>query len=224
LPRTSRLRGLEKPAPTSDRQRSAESERGTLQIQNVVASVIFSERIDLEKIAAAFRDVERRDNFPGLVLKLSNPKTTILLFKSGKMILTGLKSRENAAIAVTRILKNFSKIGIDIKSEPIIEIQNIVASGDLGKQVDLDEASIVLERTIYEPEVFPGLIVRALDPKACFLVFSSGKIVCTGLRTEKDLVVAVKKMACELKDKNLLLDRTAPKHLVPKQKIAKATE
>jgi transcription initiation factor TFIID TATA-box-binding protein len=216
------VRGLEKPAPTS-RQGSAESEKGTLRIQNVVASVVFSERIDLEKIAAAFRDVERRDNFPGLVLKLTNPKTTILLFKSGKMILTGLKSRENAAIAVERIIKNLAKIGIEITSEPSIEIQNIVASGDLGKQVDLDEASIVLERTIYEPEVFPGLIVRAIDPKACFLVFSSGKIVCTGLRTEKDLFIAVKKMATELKDLNLLLDKTATKHDMQRQKTAKAT-
>lgn len=186
----------------------AGGDKGSLVIQNIVASVAWDGEVDLDAISAAFRDVEAKDNFPGLVLRLTNPKATILLFKSGRLVLTGVKHRQDVAVAVDKVFKRLQGIGIPVPANPEVVIQNVVASGDLGKRVDLDAASMVLERAIYEPEVFPGLIYRtaAPDPKACFLIFSSGKIVCTGMKQEADLIPAVKKMAASLKNNGLLID------------------
>lgn len=191
---------------TSKEPNVGSSEKGKLQIQNVVASVSFDEEIDLEKVSAAFRDVESKDNFPGLVLRLKKPKATILLFKSGKMVLTGLKRREDAPVVVQKIFKRLADIDIKVETQPNISIQNIVASGDLGKMIDLDSAATCLNNAIYEPEVFPGLILRREDPKACFLIFSSGKIVCTGMKEKKDIIMVVKELATTLKKMDLLID------------------
>jgi transcription initiation factor TFIID TATA-box-binding protein len=76
-----------------------------------------------------------------------------------------------------------------------IKIENIVASTSLGIRVPLEEMVKHLEGTEYEPEQFPGLVYRIKDPKAAMLVFSSGKIVCTGARSITDVRKAVEKVA-----------------------------
>jgi len=75
-----------------------------------------------------------------------------------------------------------------------MEIQNIVASGDLHTHIDLNMAAIVMEYAMYEPEVFPGLIYRLQDPKTVFLIFSTGKIVCTGAKNKEIVKEAVRKL------------------------------
>ena len=94
--------------------------------------------------------------------------------------------------------------GIHIKSEPEIKIQNVVASGDLGSEINLDMASILMERAIYEPEVFPGMIYRMNKPKAAYLIFSSGKIVIAGAKTEEIIKEGVEKLKSQLEELDLL--------------------
>jgi len=76
-------------------------------------------------------------------------------------------------------------------ANPEITIQNIVASGDLHTNIDLNMAAIVMEYAMYEPEVFPGLIYRLQEPKTVFLIFSTGKIVCTGAKNKEIVKEAV---------------------------------
>lgn len=79
----------------------------TVQIQNVVASASFEQKIDLLTIASTFRNIEYRPNvFPELVFRLKRPKTTILIFKTGKMVCTGAKSEKEAIRAVRKVLEN----------------------------------------------------------------------------------------------------------------------
>lgn len=61
-----------------------------------------------------------------------------------------------------------------------IEIQNVVASTEIGIELDLQRLSLDWEGTDYDPDNFPGLVYRTSDPKSACLVFRSGKIVCTG--------------------------------------------
>ncbi len=61
-------------------------------------------------------------------------------------------------------------------------------------------AAVVMEYAMYEPEVFPGLIYRMQDPKTVFLIFSTGRIVCTGGKTEEIVAAAVKKLSREVKE------------------------
>ncbi len=156
-------------------------------IENVVATVIMeiTEKIDLTKISRKYEDVEYNpERFPGLIMRITEPKATFLIFTTGKMVITGLRRADEASPGVKKVIKYIKKAGIDV-SNPEITIQNIVASGDLHTFIDLNMAAIILENVMYEPEVFPGVIYRIPDPKTVFLIFSTGKVVCTGAKNKK---------------------------------------
>ncbi|MCF2139833.1 MAG: TATA-box-binding protein [Candidatus Lokiarchaeota archaeon] len=165
-------------------------------IENVVATVTvkISEKMDLNVIARKYADVEYNpERFPGLVMRIVDPKATILVFSTGKMVVTGMRKAEEAEAVVDDVIKRIQKCKIDI-SDPQITIQNIVASGDLNCMIDLNMAAVVMEFSMYEPEVFPGLIYRMQDPKSVFLIFSTGRIVCTGAKTKELVAEAVEKL------------------------------
>ena len=156
-------------------------------IENVVATVIMeiTEKIDLTKIARKFEDAEYNpERFPGLVMRIKDPKATFLIFSTGKMVITGLRRADEASLAVKKIVKSIKNAGISV-SNPEITVQNIVASGDLHTFIDLNMAAIIMENAMYEPEVFPGLIYRMKEPKTVFLIFSTGKVVCTGAKNKE---------------------------------------
>ena len=179
----------------------------TYEIQNVVASVTLNQRLDLEKIAERIPHAEYSpEQFPGLVLRLPRPKTATLIFSSGKMVCTGAKSEAEVQKAVKSIIKLLKAHGIDIKNEPIIEVQNIVASANLRGTVDLERAAFLLENSMYEPEQFPGLIYRMSDPKVVLLIFSSGKVVCTGAKKEEEVRRAVDNIHKLLKEQGVLFE------------------
>ena len=171
-------------------------------IENVVATVVveITEKIDLNIIARKHADVEYNpERFPGLVMRILKPKATILIFSTGKMVVTGMRKASEAGRVVEKVLKNIRKAGIKV-SNPEITIQNIVASGDLHTNIDLNMAAIVMEYAMYEPEVFPGLIYRMQEPKTVFLIFSTGRIVCTGAKKKEIVREAVKKLNKEVRD------------------------
>ena len=300
-----------------------------VKIQNVVTSATLNEKIDLERIATAVEDIEYEpEQFPGLVLRLEDPKTATLVFGSGKLVCTGAKSPEESRRAIYKIIEllkkentpipdpqwqirwsgdgadhtfegkieaqsvknvkhvdeeprrkklkkdkvkhdkssitfrgsawegeggiNFEAEGVitfDIKQDseyksdfifvgknktnppeipfelreqptlsgynainpayeprhnpgedagyfiwfrgPEIVVQNIVASADLGVELNLDAIVFGLPNCEYEPEQFPGLIYRLKKPKVVLLLFGSGKIVCTGAKTREDVENAI---------------------------------
>src|SRR5579864_454461 len=175
-------------------------------IENVVASASVDQRIDLNVITQTFPDVEYHpDQFPGLVFRIKSPKTATLIFSSGKMVCTGAKSEEQSIKAVKTVVQKLRKGSIDIRNEPIIDIQNIVASASLGGKVHLEEAARQLPKSMYEPEQFPGLIHRMADPKTVILLFASGKLVCTGAKKEAEVYRAVNNLHVTLEQKGLMI-------------------
>jgi len=171
-------------------------------IENVVATVIMkiTEKIDLTKISRKYEDVEYNpERFPGLIMRINEPKATFLIFTTGKMVITGLRGADEASPGVKKVVKYIKKVGINV-SNPEITIQNIVASGDLHTYIDLNMAAIVLENVMYEPEVFPGVIYRMRDPKTVFLLFSTGKVVCTGAKNKKIVRDAFLKLNHEVRE------------------------
>jgi len=177
-----------------------------IDIVNVVVSATINQRLDLKEITKKFPDVEwNPDLFPGAVFKLKNPKTATLLFRTGKMVCTGAKSEEIARKAVKKVVQLLRKGKIKIKNEATVKIQNIVASINLGGRVHLEEVARSLPRSMYEPEQFPGLIHRMLDPKTVILIFSSGKLVCAGAKTEKDVYRSVNQLHHLLEEKDLMV-------------------
>jgi transcription initiation factor TFIID TATA-box-binding protein len=177
-------------------------------IQNVVASANLGTELDLNALAVDLSGAEYEPQaFPGLVFRLKEPKTATLLFRSGKLVCTGAKTLDQLKLAIETVVKKIREAGVPIKGTPTFEVQNIVASADLGQSVNLTATviSLGLENVEYEPEVFPGLVYRLANPKVVILLFGSGRLVCTGARTPKDIGIAVDKIKEELRAADLLM-------------------
>jgi len=105
-----------------------ESEEGLdYKIENVVATVVveITKKIDLNQIARKHADVEYNpERFPGLVMRIEKPRATILIFSTGKMVVTGLRKAREAPRVVEKVVKNIRKAGIKV-TNPEITIQNI---------------------------------------------------------------------------------------------------
>lgn len=174
-------------------------------VVNVVASASLDQKIDLLAILKVFRNVEYRPKqFPGLVFRLKRPKTATLIFGSGKMVCTGARSEKMARRAVNKVVRELKNNGIIILGKPKIVIQNMVASANLHGSIDLETAADILENVMYEPEQFPGLIYRMADPKTVLLLFASGKLVCTGAKSEEMVYESIVKIYGVLEDYDLL--------------------
>ena len=176
-------------------------------VENIVASTSFAEKLDLDVIAQSLEEAEYEpEQFPGLVYRLTEPKTATLLFRSGKANCTGAKNIEDVKATIEIIAGKLKKLGVDVYKDPKIVIQNIVAISDLGGDLNLNEVAMAvgLENVEYEPEQFPGLVYRIKKPKVAMLLFSSGKIVCAGARSTEDVSKAVEKLSEELSSLGLL--------------------
>jgi transcription initiation factor TFIID TATA-box-binding protein len=178
-----------------------------VKVENVVASSSAEAPLDLQKISMRLEDAEYvPEKFPGLIYKLKEPKTALLLFTSGKIVCTGAKTPEMVHKAVNTVLGEISKLGIEVTDDPEIIIQNIVATSDLKKELNLNSLAISLglEKVEYEPEQFPGLVYRVDEPRVVALLFGSGKIVCTGAKVIKDIEIALNEIVRELTDAALI--------------------
>jgi len=177
----------------------------SIHIQNIVASASLNQTINLDLIVKKFPHTEYRPNvFPGLVFRIKKPKTATLIFKTGKMVCTGAKSEKAARRAVNKVAKELKKHGIPIANKPVIQIQNIVASVELGGEIDLESVVYKLKKIMYEPEQFPGAVYRMDDPKVVFLIFSAGKLVCVGAKKEQQVYDAVNKLQKILEENEVI--------------------
>ena len=156
-----------------------------ISVVNIVVSTSLEHDIPLEKMAANLSNTEYNpEQFPGLVIRIKEPKTSALIFSSGNIVCTGARSLEKVDESIQKIIESLEKIGVKIKIKPKINVQNIVASGNIGMDLNLNTLAMKLDNTEYEPEQFPGLVYKLMEAKATFLLFSNGKIVCTGTKSE----------------------------------------
>jgi len=190
-----------------------------IRIENIVASTSLGAKLDLQSIALTLDGAEYRpDQFPGLIFRLKQPKTAVLLFHSGNVVCTGGKSWKQVDDTIRTVSELIRRGGQKILMHPKIEVQNIVASSDLESDINLNAIAVTLglDRIEYEPEQFPGLVCRIDEPRVVVLLFGSGKLVITGARKPSDLEVAVMKITRELQDAGLL-SRERRRHLKPKE-------
>ena len=171
-----------------------------IRIVNIVCSASLGQDIPLIKLAETLPNTEYNpEQFPGLVMRIREPRTSALIFSSGKIVSTGARSMAKVKESIKAIIKNLAKIKIKITTFPKVNVQNMVASGSIGIDLNLNSLAMELENTEYEPEQFPGLVYKLPGTRATFLLFSNGKIVCTGTRSEAKLNEAVDKLIIVLK-------------------------
>ncbi len=185
---------------TKTKKKSKKKNEKEIHVVNIVVSSSLKHEIPLEKMAATLSNTEYNpEQFPGLVIRIKEPKTSALIFSSGNIVCTGARSMRKVKESIKKIIASLEKINIKIDIEPEIHIQNIVASGQIGMDLNLNELAIKLRNTEYEPEQFPGLVYKLPQANATFLLFSNGKIVCTGTKSEEEVHKALDMLVDNLK-------------------------
>ncbi len=162
--------------------------KSNLSVQNIVATTSLGKQISLTKLARTQNNTEYNpEQFPGLVLRVKKPKSAVLVFSSGNLVCTGTKSVAQVKEVIRAVIRQIAKIGVRVTQTPKIEVQNIVASGSIDLNLNLNMLALQLQNTEYEPEQFPGLVYKLVNPPATFLLFSNGKLVCTGTKNKQQL-------------------------------------
>jgi transcription initiation factor TFIID TATA-box-binding protein len=179
----------------------------SLKIENIVASAKVSDFLDLPTLASKIKDAEyNKKRFPGVVLRMQDPKIAALVFGSGKVVLTGAKSIDSLSRGLEILGNQLRALDIDIPENLTYKIQNIVTSADLGSPINLNKIAVGfnLEMIEYEPEQFPGLVYRLDEPKVVVLLFGSGKLIITGGKKPEDAKKAVQKILADLTNLGLI--------------------
>lgn len=157
----------------------------------MVATVNLDCPLDLKKIALHARNAEYNPKrFAAVIMRIRDPKSTALIFASGKMVVTGCKSEMDSKHAARRYGRILQKLGFVVTFKEF-KVQNMVGSCDVKFPIRLE--GLAHTHGIfcsYEPELFPGLIYRMVDPKIVLLIFVSGKVVLTGAKKREEIYSA----------------------------------
>lgn len=173
----------------------------SLKIQNIVATASLGKDVPLTKLAKTLSNTEYNpEQFPGLVLRIKKPKSAVLVFSSGNLVCTGTKSTAQVKEVIREVIKQLRKINVRITAVPKITVQNIVASGSIDMSLNLNYLALNLENTEYEPEQFPGLVYKLVEPTATFLLFSNGKLVCTGTKNREQLEDSMRQLNAKTRE------------------------
>lgn len=175
--------------------------KSNYKIQNIVATTSLEKPVPLTKLARTQPNTEYNpETFPGLVLRIKEPKSAVLVFSSGNLVCTGTKSIAQVKKVIEEVIKQLKKINVKITTKPKITVQNIVASGSIDLKLNLNFLALEMQNTEYEPEQFPGLVYKLIEPTATFLLFSNGKLVCTGTKNRKQLEDSMAQLLKNVKD------------------------
>ena len=179
------------------------------QLQNIVSTVNMGVKLDLKKIALHARNAEfNPKRFAAVIMRIREPRTTALIFSSGKMVCTGAKSEEDSRLAARKYARIVQKLGFPTKFKDF-KIQNMVGSCDVKFPIRLEGlvlthsqvgwlllvntnliCLVIGQFSSYEPELFPGLIYRMVKPRIVLLIFVSGKVVLTGAKVRQEIYEA----------------------------------
>ena len=167
----------------------------SLEIVNVVATADLKQIVDLIKVSKLPHTIFDHEIYGGRVAYLKKPEMygKVTIFPSGKLISVGTKCLKQAQLDLERTVETLVTGGLINPIEVEAELRNIVAVQHLEKAIDLESLSLIIDG-IYEPEQFPGLIIRWDSPKVTYLVFSSGKVVIAGSRSLLELEKAAEKL------------------------------
>jgi len=160
-------------------------------LQNIVSTVNLGCKLDLKRIALQARNAEYNPKrFAAVIMRIREPRTTALIFSSGKMVCTGAKSEDESRLAARKYARIVQKLGFDAKFLDF-KIQNMVGSCDVKFPIRLEGLVLTHSQfSSYEPELFPGLIYRMVKPRIVLLIFVSGKVVLTGAKVRNEILEA----------------------------------
>lgn len=167
-----------------------------VKIVNVVATSSLCHNIDFEELRKHKEIFHDSDVYGGRVAYFKSERMVgrVSIFASGKMISVGTKNEKQAYRELKLASDFLIEKGFAKRINLVFKTQNLVATVDFGKSVNLEKLSEET-RAIYEPEQFPGAILRFKEPfKTSILIFGSGKTVITGLKSHEQLEPTINKL------------------------------
>jgi transcription initiation factor TFIID TATA-box-binding protein len=196
------------------------------QVHNLVGTSRIASKLhklDLRAISNILPNSKfEKQKFAAITIRLGQPVCTVLLFTSGKMVLTGCKSMLDCILASTSVHEHMRKgfPGVHFTLDPV-KIQNIVGNAQIRlkphERIDLQR--FYTDHNVfctYQPNMFPGLIYRPSDMPIVLLIFFSGKVVITGAKTMSDVYGSWKQLCVMLK--SYKTDAPDEVHNKPRQK------
>lgn len=176
-----------------------------VEVVNIVGTGQIPSELDLFQLA---KDIDLHQvnhqiqSGQGLYLKFSEDSPTVILATAGKYIITGADSLEEVDETQEQLFELLNSLGINTDGGVGISINNVVCTHELGRDVNLGSLAVALgfERVEYEPEQFPGLIFRPSELDAVLLIFSSGKLVITGVQSKETAETALEELTREAKE------------------------
>ena len=174
------------------------------EVVNVVGMITYQQELDLAALAETFSErdeiasvtYEPADNH-WLQTRFAPDNTYVAFYRSGRCSIAGAKSTEHFEKVVARINAVMKDL-LNFDYDPDVEVSNIVATADVDSNILLEQLAIKLgmESVEYEPEQFPALMHRGADH--VMLVFSSGKLLCTGLTDLESVAEAIEEMVSQI--------------------------
>ena len=176
-----------------------------VKIENIVASAALGVDIALNDLVNASEDTEYEpEQFPGVIYRIKSPRAAALIFSTGKIICTGTKSLEDAKKATNIVISKMRAAGIDVPKKKVdVKIENIVASAKVKANINPTELTFSLENAEYEPQQFPGIVYRINKPRVTFLIFKTGRLICTGATSLDDVIKALESLKKKLESVGL---------------------
>jgi len=172
-------------------------------IENIVSTANFGCLLNLREIALQAKNAEYNPRrFSAVIMKIKEPKTTALIFSSGRIVCLGAKTEEDSKKACKKFGKIIKSLGYPAIFKDF-KMENIVGSIDVKFNISLMKLYHHIAKNLnsgikryiaYEPEVFPGLIYRMIEPKIVLLIFNSGKIVLTGGKNRNEIYDGFRKI------------------------------
>jgi len=156
-------------------------------MHNVVATANLMVDLDLKRIALTARNAEYNPRrFSAVVMRIREPKSTALVFKSGKLVVTGTKTADEARQAARKFGRVIMKVGYPDAKFKDFKVENLVCTFTVPFPIHLEQFYKDVKGTVasYEPEVFPGLIYKT-PHQGTLLIFVSGKCVMIGMKTQE---------------------------------------
>lgn len=174
------------------------------EIANVVGTITYQQELNLAALSETFED---RDEITSvtyepvenhwLQTRFAPDDIYVAFYRSGRCSIAGGKSVEHFETVVEQVNSVMRDL-LEFEYNPAVEVSNIVVTTDVGSNISLEALTVELgmEQTEYEPEQFPALMYR--DSDAVILVFSSGKLLCTGLTDLQTVSEAIETMASRI--------------------------
>lgn len=162
-----------------------------INVRNVVVGGTVGMDVPIDVLSRLSGAIYNPTEFPGVRFRLNG--CTVMIFGTGKVVVVGSVTGEDAFDAISMLVSKLA--GSNIPTGVVKRsVCNVVCTASIRASLDLGRVSRIIPYSLYEPEHFPGIIIRRRNPKCTILLFASGNLVCVGADSVQNASDAVNQL------------------------------